>query len=81
SGLGSYLFRPLKLSEVLSAYTRNNAATAVCGAPGITIPIGGGAKGLPAGLELDGQPGGDLTLLAIAKEVEQTLRASGSLGD
>ncbi|WP_444939530.1 amidase family protein [Microbulbifer sp. JMSA002] len=59
-----------KILPTLDTLIHNNATAAVTGAPGISIPIGRGNNGLPVGLELDGVPGADLTLLAIAKEIE-----------
>ncbi|WP_444922076.1 amidase family protein [Microbulbifer sp. CnH-101-G] len=54
----------------LQVYERNIAATAVWGAPGLSIPLESTTTGLPIGLELDGLPGEDLDLLAIGMAVE-----------
>lgn len=43
--------------------------------PGISIPAGLSQNGLPVGLELDGLPGQDEDLLAVAKAVAGTLSA------
>jgi Asp-tRNA(Asn)/Glu-tRNA(Gln) amidotransferase A subunit family amidase len=53
---------------------RNTAMTAAIGAPGVSIPAGLTAAGLPVGLELDGVAGGDAALLGLA------LAAEGALG-
>lgn len=58
---------------IMQIYMRNNAATGVCGAPGLTLPIGCGEGGMPVGLELDGLPGADLELLGIGLGVEAAL--------
>ena len=60
-------------APTLQTYMRNNAATGVCGAPGLTIPIGTGEAGLPVGMELDGRPGGDLELFAIGLGLEAAI--------
>ena len=53
---------------------RNTAMTGAIGAPGVSIPAGLTAAGLPVGLELDGLAGGDAALLGLA------LAAEGALG-
>jgi len=53
---------------------RNTAMTGAIGAPGVSIPAGVTAAGLPVGLELDGLAGGDAALLGLA------LAAEGALG-
>ena len=55
---------------------RNTLVTCALGAPGVTIPAGLSASGLPVGIELDGAPGGDAALLAAAREIEKVLRAA-----
>lgn len=52
---------------------RNTLATCALGAPGITIPAGLSTTGLPVGIELDGAPGSDASLLATAREIETVL--------
>ncbi|WP_444894184.1 amidase family protein [Microbulbifer sp. TRSA001] len=51
----------------------NNVSAPVTGAPSISIPIGPGTNGLPVGLEIDGLPGADLALLAVARQIEQVI--------
>ncbi|WP_239482770.1 indoleacetamide hydrolase [Paraburkholderia sp. C35] len=53
--------------------TRNTDAGSTSGLPGITIPAGQTAKGLPVGLGLDGPIGSDSKLLGIAMSIEATL--------
>ena len=53
---------------------RNTAMTGAIGAPGVSIPAGLTAAGLPVGLELDGLAGRDAALLGLA------LAAEGALG-
>ncbi|AWF81000.1 hypothetical protein BTJ40_09345 [Microbulbifer sp. A4B17] len=62
-----------KTLPTLDTLIYNNVAAPVTGAPGISIPIGAGANGLPVGLELDGTPGADLALLSIAREIERII--------
>lgn len=56
---------------------RNTLATCALGVPGITIPAGLSAAGLPVGIEVDGAPDSDASLLATAREIEKVL---GPLG-
>ncbi|WP_242903316.1 amidase family protein [Actinomadura terrae] len=49
-----------------STYVRNTALAPVAGWPSVTVPAGSGTAGLPVGLLLDGPPGSDRRLLAIA---------------
>ena len=50
---------------------RNTSTTSYLGAPGLSIPAGVTATGLPVGMELDGLPGRDAALLGIGCAVEQ----------
>lgn len=52
---------------------RNVGPGSLAGIPGITLPIAPEAGGLPVGLALDGQPGEDRRLLAVAATVEHIL--------
>ncbi|HEX7381608.1 MAG TPA: indoleacetamide hydrolase [Nevskiaceae bacterium] len=42
--------------------------------PGISLPAGDAANGLPVGMELDGPQGSDRHLLAVARSIERVLR-------
>lgn len=55
---------------VLQAYGGNTIPTSAALLPGLSIPIGQTAQGLPVGLELDGLPGSDRELLAIGLALE-----------
>jgi aspartyl-tRNA(Asn)/glutamyl-tRNA(Gln) amidotransferase subunit A len=44
--------------------------------PGVSLPIGSDAAGLPLGLLLSGPPGSDDAVLAGARAVEAALRAA-----
>lgn len=55
---------------------RNTDPGSNAGLPGISLPAGmtaGSVPGLPVGLELDGPPGGDRALLAVAEAVAAVL--------
>ncbi|MDB5819523.1 MAG: putative indoleacetamide hydrolase [Rhizobacter sp.] len=54
-------------------YIRNTGPGALAGLPGISLPIGLTAQGLPVGIELDGPVGSDERLLAIALAIEAAL--------
>jgi len=45
----------------------------IAGLPGITLPTGVSHKGLPFGVELDGQQGDDNHLLSIAQRIEHVI--------
>ncbi|OXM52665.1 amidase family protein [Amycolatopsis alba] len=55
-------------------FIRNCQPGSIAGVPGLTVPMGRGGKGLPAGLALDGVVGEDRKLLAIGDSVERVLR-------
>ncbi|MEM9633481.1 MAG: amidase family protein [Pseudomonadota bacterium] len=58
----------------LPTFMRNVASTGVCQAPGLTLPLNKtGGHVLPVGLEIDGRPGGDVTLLGIGIGIEDLL--------
>ncbi len=59
-----------KVSEVL-IFIRNTHVTCALGTPGLSVPAGLTAEGLPVGLELDGLAGQDSELLALGMAVEQ----------
>ena len=52
---------------------RNTVPSERAGLPGITLPLGVSAGGLPFGIELDGEHGSDRRLLGIARRVEGIL--------
>jgi indoleacetamide hydrolase len=54
-------------------FIRNTDAGSNAGIPGISLPAGLTAEGLPVGLELDGPVGSDRHLLAVAAAVEAVL--------
>jgi Asp-tRNA(Asn)/Glu-tRNA(Gln) amidotransferase A subunit family amidase len=59
---------------VSSVKLAKNAFPSSCAAlPGITMPMGLSAHGLPIGLEMDGKPGEDVKLLDLATQVSAVL--------
>ncbi|WP_414939086.1 amidase family protein [Amycolatopsis sp. cmx-11-51] len=54
-------------------FIRNCQPGSIAGVPGLTLPMGQGRGGLPAGLALDGAVGGDRKLLAAGAFVERVL--------
>jgi indoleacetamide hydrolase len=57
-------------------YTRNVASGSIAGLPGISIPMGCTAAGLPMGIALDGPVGSDRRLLSIAQALQNILDPS-----
>lgn len=57
-------------------YTRNVAPGSFAGQPGITVPMGRTAAGLPMGIALDGPVGADRRLLAVATALQALLGPS-----
>lgn len=55
------------------AFIRNCSPASVAGIPGLSLPAGLTANGLPVGLELDGPAGSDRRLLAIGLALEAVL--------
>ena len=55
-------------------YIRNTDPASNAGIPGISLPAGSSAAGLPIGMELDGPAGSDRRLLAIAAAIEAVLQ-------
>jgi mandelamide amidase len=53
-------------------YIHNTDPASVAALPGISLPIGLTAAGLPVALEIDGPEGTDRQLLAIAEQLEKT---------
>jgi mandelamide amidase len=56
-------------------FIRNTGPGALAGLPGISLPVGLTAQGLPVGMELDGPAGSDERLLSIALAIEAVLPA------
>ncbi|MGH8259929.1 MAG: indoleacetamide hydrolase, partial [Steroidobacteraceae bacterium] len=56
-------------------FTRNTAPGSLAGIPGISLPAGLSAAGLPIGVSLDGPAGQDRRLLALAAAIEPVLPA------
>lgn len=54
-------------------YFRHTGAGSVGRRPGISLPVGLSASGFPVGLELDGLPGRDKSLLSVARTLAATL--------
>ncbi len=54
-------------------FIRNSAPSSLAGIPGVTLPAGLSADGLPIGMELDGPAGSDRALLALCATVEAVL--------
>jgi Asp-tRNA(Asn)/Glu-tRNA(Gln) amidotransferase A subunit family amidase len=64
--------------DTFTTYIRNTDPGSNAGIPGLSLPAGMTASGLPVGLEIDGPLGSDRTLLGIALSIEAllgTLRA------
>jgi mandelamide amidase len=61
--------------DTMDAYLRNTDPASTSGIPGLSLPAGMTASGLPVGLELDGPLGSDRRLLAIGVAFEQLLGA------
>ncbi|GEO95538.1 amidase family protein [Kocuria turfanensis] len=55
-------------------FTRHSGLAGIIGTPGISLPAGRTAEGLPVGLELAAGPGSDAVLLDLARTVEALLR-------
>ncbi|HEY5209265.1 MAG TPA: indoleacetamide hydrolase [Stellaceae bacterium] len=54
-----------------ATFARNTGPGSVAGLPGLALPIGLTAAGLPVGIELDGPPGSDRGLLAAGLTLER----------
>ncbi|ASL47739.1 Mandelamide hydrolase [Burkholderia sp. AD24] len=59
--------------DTMDAFLRNTDPASTSGIPGLSLPAGMTAGGLPVGLELDGPLGEDRRLLAIGVAFEQWL--------
>ena len=60
-------------STVRTAMLRNTVHAACVGMPGLVLPAGLTASGLPAGLEIDMLPGEDRALLSLGLSLERAL--------
>jgi mandelamide amidase len=59
--------------DTMEAFLRNTDPASTSGIPGLSLPAGMTASGLPVGLELDGPLGADQRLLAIGVAFEEVL--------
>ncbi len=57
-------------------FIRNTGPSSVAGIPGVTLPAGLSADGLPIGMEIDGPAGSDRALLALSAAIEAILPAT-----
>ncbi|MEF7614586.1 indoleacetamide hydrolase [Aquincola sp. MAHUQ-54] len=62
-------------ADTFGTYIRNTDPGSNAGLPGLSIPVGLTAGGLPVGLELDGPVGSDTRLIAIGLAIEAVLGA------
>ncbi len=61
----------------LQSYIRNTDPASIAALPGITMPVGLTASGLPVGMEIDGPEQSDRRLLAVARALEKIVNFSG----
>jgi indoleacetamide hydrolase len=59
--------------ETFLLFIQNTAPGSNAGIPGVSIPAGLGASGLPVGVEIDGPQGTDDRVLAIGMAIENVL--------
>ena len=59
--------------DTFGSFIRNTDPGSNAGIPGLSLPAGLTASGLPVGLELDGPLGSDMRLLGIAMGFEALL--------
>ena len=52
---------------------KNVFASSCAALPGITLPIGLSAEGMPIGMEIDGNPHGDVELLSLASRISSII--------
>jgi mandelamide amidase len=57
-------------------YSHNTDSASITGQPGISLPVGLTAAGLPVGMEIDGPEQSDRRLLAVAKTLESVIHFS-----
>ena len=60
------------------AYIRNTDPASIAALPGISLPVGVTAAGLPVALEIDGPEGSDRRLLAVATALEGLVEYSAT---
>jgi len=61
----------------LPTYIHNTDPASIAALPGISLPVGLTASGLPVGMEIDGPEQSDRRLLAIARTLERIIDFSG----
>jgi len=61
----------------LPSYIHNTDPASIAALPGISLPVGLTASGLPVGMEIDGPEQSDRRLLAVAKTLESIVGFSG----
>lgn len=59
-----------KAVPTFTTFIRNTSPGSVAGLPGLSLPAGMSPEGLPIGMEIDSQSGGDEGLLAIGMAIE-----------
>ena len=59
-----------------ATFIRNTGPSSLAGIPGLALPAGLSAEGLPIGMELDAPAGSDRELLALGAAVEAVLPAT-----
>ena len=64
---------PEAFAEANALALRNTAVGNYLTMAGVTLPAGRDAAGMPVGMQLLGQPGGEASLLALAQAVERAL--------
>ena len=62
-----------------AAFGRNTALATATSCPGLVVPAGVDADGLPVGFELDSLPGSDRDLMSLGIAVEDVLEYQGHL--
>jgi mandelamide amidase len=72
-GTGDLIIDGVRVNLGVWRNVQNNTPASVWDGPGISLPAGLTADGLPVGLELDGPLGGDRRLLGVAMAVETLL--------
>ncbi|TWH35059.1 amidase [Isoptericola variabilis J7] len=65
---------PERNFEQQCQYTPFTSWLNVSGLPAVTVPTHWTDDGLPMGIQIIGRPGGELTLLALAAQLEDRLR-------